>query len=143
MSTRDLRLSAGAAALLSAAALTVTLGACSQQSAGTGSSGDTSAQSDSAASQDSSAEGSASTSVDEEAEGDTMEQTPFAGGNLLEKELSGQEAIDALGDKIDTVAERVGKTPEELKELLLRDPSAHVTPKGFVVYRDSFPSPAD
>lgn len=72
-----------------------------------------------------------------------MQSTPFPNGNILDEELSGQDAIDALGDNIDMVAKRVGKSPEELEELLLRDPSAHVTPRGFIVYRDSFPTPND
>lgn len=55
---------------------------------------------------------------------------------VLPKEMSGQEAIDALGDDIGSVAKKAGKSVDELKALLLRDASAHVTPQGFVVYRD-------
>lgn len=57
---------------------------------------------------------------------------------VLPEEMSGQEAIDALGDKIDVVAKRIGKTPDELKEMLLKNPSAHVTPYGNVVFKDNF-----
>lgn len=59
------------------------------------------------------------------------------GKKVLDTELSGQEAIDALGDEIDYVAKLAGKTPDEVEELLLRDPSAHVTTQGRIVYRDN------
>ena len=62
--------------------------------------------------------------------------TSPGGKEVLDKELGGQEAIDALGDDIDYVAKLAGKSVDELKDLLLRDKSAHVTTKGRIVYRD-------
>lgn len=56
---------------------------------------------------------------------------------VLPARMNGQEAIDALGDKIDVVAKRNNKTVDELKDLLLRDKSAHVSPGGFIVYIDT------
>ncbi|MGJ0204219.1 hypothetical protein [Leucobacter sp. gxy201] len=55
---------------------------------------------------------------------------------VLPREMGGQEAIDALGDRIDRVASRNALTVDELKDLLLRDASASVTPSGDIVYRD-------
>ena len=57
---------------------------------------------------------------------------------LLPEAMNGQEAIDALGDRIETVAKRNGKTVEELEELLLRDETAHISPNGYLVYLDDF-----
>ncbi|WP_224779996.1 hypothetical protein [Leucobacter sp. Psy1] len=51
---------------------------------------------------------------------------------VLDRPMSGQEAIDSLGDDIDLVASRNGKTVEEMKEFLLKNPSAQVSPNGFV-----------
>lgn len=70
-------------------------------------------------------------------DGDDVElsPTPF---RVLPERMGGQEAIDALGDKIEIVAKRNGKTVEELEELLLRDKSAQVSTDGFIVYLDSF-----
>jgi len=62
--------------------------------------------------------------------------TPPGGKEVLDEELGGQEAIDALGDDIDYVAKLAGKSVDELKDLLLRDKSAHVTTQGRIVYRD-------
>lgn len=57
---------------------------------------------------------------------------------LLPEAMNGQEAIDALGDRIETAAKRNGKTVEELEELLLRDETAHISPNGYLVYLDDF-----
>lgn len=57
---------------------------------------------------------------------------------VLPEPMGGQEAIDALGDKIDVVAQRNGKTVEQVKELLLRDKTAEVSTKGFIRYVDTF-----
>lgn len=51
--------------------------------------------------------------------------------------LNGQEAIDALGDDIEEVADRNGKTVEEFEEFLLKNPSAFVQPDGFVVFKET------
>ncbi|MBK0418855.1 hypothetical protein JD276_07395 [Leucobacter sp. CSA1] len=53
---------------------------------------------------------------------------------VLPKTMGGQDAIEALGDDIDVVAERNGMTVDELKELLLRDKSAKVSKNGFLLY---------
>lgn len=73
------------------------------------------------------------------ADGDGQESEGRADGmrpskqQVLSKPMSGQEAIDALGDDIAVVAERNGKSVEELKDLLLRNPSAKVTQDGDIL----------
>lgn len=71
-------------------------------------------------------------------EGDSdVEMRPSPGpGTYLEESKNGQEAIDALGDKIEVVAKRNGKTVDELTDLLLRDETAYVSPNGFIVFKD-------
>ena len=126
------------------AAIAVTTVACAPVSSGTDSSDDASASSDAAADSDSSSpsttESSDSGSSGDAADGKNSDSGASVGtlpsNKVLPKAMSGQEAIDALGDKIDVVAKRVGKTPEELKELLLRDKSARVTPEGNIRYHD-------
>lgn len=59
-------------------------------------------------------------------------------GQVLPEPMAGQAAIDALGDKIEFVAQRNGKTVDDLKALLLRDSTAHINTSGFVVYLDTF-----
>lgn len=61
-----------------------------------------------------------------------------SGLTVLDKPLGGQEAIDALGEKIEIVAERNGKTVDEIKELLLRDKTASISTGGFILYTDDF-----
>lgn len=56
---------------------------------------------------------------------------------VLDEEMGGQEAVDALGDRIDVVAQRNGMTADELTELLLTDPTARVTTKGFVYFSET------
>lgn len=82
---------------------------------------------------DSSAEGSTGEGAEE-----STQPSPPLSEKVLPKEMSGQEAIDALGDKIEIVAKRNGKTVDELKNLLLDNPSAHVMPNGSIVYNDTF-----
>lgn len=77
------------------------------------------------------------THSDDTTEGGTVEPTP-AFGSVLPEAMGGQEAIDALGDDLEAVADRNGKTVEELTALLLRDATAKVSPSGFIVYSDSF-----
>ena len=72
-----------------------------------------------------------------ENEGTVNPPTPFS-TTVLPEEMSGQEAIDALGDKIEFVANRNGKTVDELKDLLLRDATAHVSTSGDIFFRDDF-----
>lgn len=125
-------------------AIAVTTVACAPVSSGTDSSDDATASSDATADSDSSSpsttESGDSSSAEDAADGKDSDAGTSVGtlpsNKVLPKEMSGQEAIDALGDKITVVAKRVGKTPEELKELLLRDKSARVTPEGNVRYHD-------
>jgi len=77
------------------------------------------------------------TDSDDSTEGGTVEPTP-AFGSVLPEAMGGQEAIDALGDDLEAVADRNGKTVEELTALLLRDATAKISPRGFIVYSDSF-----
>ncbi|WP_105566724.1 hypothetical protein [Microbacterium halophytorum] len=51
----------------------------------------------------------------------------------LPESLGGQEAIDALGDDLAAVAELNNKTPEELEEFLLKNPSAKISPNGTIL----------
>ena len=77
------------------------------------------------------------TDPDDSTEGGTVEPTP-AFGSVLPEAMGGQEAIDALGDDLEAVADRNGKTVDELTALLLRDATAKISPRGFIVYSDSF-----
>lgn len=52
---------------------------------------------------------------------------------VLPRAMSGQEAIDALGDDIGVVAERNGMSVEELERTLLANPSAKVSKTGFLM----------
>lgn len=73
-----------------------------------------------------------------EGEDDVEGPTSF-NTEVLPSPMNGQEAIDELGDNIEIVAQRNGKTVEELKELLLRDETAYVSTRGYIFYRDSSP----
>ncbi len=73
--------------------------------------------------------------ADEEEEDVQLSPSP---ATVLPEPMGGQEAIDALGDKIEIVAQRNGKTVEQVKELLLRDKTAEVSTKGFIRYIDTF-----
>lgn len=57
--------------------------------------------------------------------------------NVLDEPKSGQEAIDALGDKIGVVAERNGMTVDELTHLLQTDSTVHISVTGSIYYRDT------
>jgi len=81
------------------------------------------------------------TDADDEGEDDVSGMTPgpsLAPTTFLKESMGGQEAIDALGDRIDVVAQRNGKTVEELTDLLLRDSTAFISPKGFLGFKDDF-----
>jgi hypothetical protein len=71
--------------------------------------------------------------ADDEGAGSDM----FRAGGFLPEPMSGQDAIDALGDDLERVAEMNNRTPEELRELLLRDKTLHVSPNGFLMYVDT------
>lgn len=77
-----------------------------------------------------------SATVEGDANGGDVTPTLKPTGDILPEDLAGQEAIDALGDDIVLVAERSGKTVEELKELLLRDETVRVSTDGFLYYVD-------
>lgn len=70
-------------------------------------------------------------------DGDDVKPVPTPSSQVLTETLGGQEAIDALGDKIEIVANRNNKTVEQVEELLLRDKSAKVSTNGYIVYIDS------
>lgn len=73
------------------------------------------------------------TSTDDESDQDMQpSDSPVNSTHVLEESLSGQEAIDALGDDIDIVAEKNNMSVDELKEFLLRNESAVVRPDGFI-----------
>lgn len=74
------------------------------------------------------------TATDEEGDDD---MDTIRTGPVLPEPLNGQEAIDALGDDIEFVANRNGRTVEELEELLLNNNSAYVSTNGFVFFRDN------
>lgn len=71
-------------------------------------------------------------------EGDDVPGINSSSTPLLPETMNGQAAIDALGDNIAVVAERSGKTVEQLTELLLRDKTAHVSTNGYLLYLDDF-----
>lgn len=70
-------------------------------------------------------------------EEDDVQISPSPGA-VLPEPMGGQEAIDALGDKISVVAQRNGKTVEQIEDLLLRDKTAEVSTDGFIRYIDTF-----
>jgi len=53
---------------------------------------------------------------------------------LPESGASGQRAIDLLGDYLPAVAAAYGKTPEELRRLLLSDPTMRLDKRGHLYY---------
>lgn len=66
----------------------------------------------------------------------------LAQGSVLPEPMGGQAAIDALGDNLDVVAQRSGKTTAELEALLLRDSTLRVSTSGFLYYVDTATPPA-
>ena len=66
---------------------------------------------------------------------------PGPPADLLPEPMSGQEAIDALGEHLDHVAELNGMTPDQLRDLLLRDPTVTVAPSGRLLYEDEMTPP--
>lgn len=52
--------------------------------------------------------------------------------------LSGEAAIEQLGDELDDIAARSGLSTGELHEILATDDSAHIAPGGRLVYADTF-----
>lgn len=64
------------------------------------------------------------------------DETPFPEVKLSEKK-NGQAAIDALGDKLDDVAESYKMSPERLQEILRTDSTAWIDETGRLLYIDS------
>lgn len=60
-------------------------------------------------------------------------ETPFPEIRLSEKK-NGQAAIDALGDKLDEVAESYKMSPERLQEILRTDSTAWIDESGRLLY---------
>ncbi|SEF16399.1 hypothetical protein [Jiangella alba] len=67
--------------------------------------------------------------------------TAQAQGDVLPSPMSGQDAVDALGDQLERVAELNGMSADELRDLLLRDASVQVTPSGRLMYDDRMTPP--
>lgn len=70
-------------------------------------------------------------------DGDEGTDVEFGTIRVLDEPKSGQEAIDALGDKIDVVAKRNRMTVDELEHLLLTDSTVHISVTGSIYYRDT------
>lgn len=66
---------------------------------------------------------------------------PGPPADLLPEPMGGQEAIDALGEHLDHVAELNGMTPDQLRDALLRDPTLTVAPSGRLLYEDEMTPP--
>lgn len=64
------------------------------------------------------------------------QETPFPEIRLSEKK-NGQAAIDALGDKLNDVAESYQMSPERLQEILRTDSTAWIDESGRLLYIDS------
>ena len=78
------------------------------------------------------------TDTDSDEGDDDVEVSPTPTGAatpVLEAPLSGQEAIDELGDDMQIVADRNNMTVEELEELLLKDPNAVVSTTGHIYFQ--------
>lgn len=63
------------------------------------------------------------------------------GPSVLPEPMGGQEAIDALGDDLELVAERNNTTVDELRALLLRDATLRVSQSGQLFYEDTMTPP--
>ncbi|TDC47005.1 hypothetical protein E1212_25500 [Jiangella ureilytica] len=66
---------------------------------------------------------------------------PGGRSELLPGPMGGQEAIDALGERLDRVAELNGMTPAGLRDALLTDASLLVAPSGRLLYDDEMTPP--
>jgi hypothetical protein len=60
---------------------------------------------------------------------------------LPESGASGQRAIDLLGEHLAAVAAAQGKTPEELRRLLLSDRTARIDRRGHLYFVDELEAP--
>ncbi|HEX5684991.1 MAG TPA: pre-peptidase C-terminal domain-containing protein [Ideonella sp.] len=73
------------------------------------------------------------------------ERAPMPRIALAEAGVSGQRAIDALGSNLDAVAAHYHKTPQALRDMLLRDPMVRLDRHGklYVVEEMDGPLPSD
>ncbi len=73
------------------------------------------------------------------------ERAAFPELRLAEAGASGQRAIDLLGDKLEAVAKFYKRSPEALREMLLRDPLVRLDRNGrlYVVEELDHPLPSD
>ncbi|MEK8031681.1 pre-peptidase C-terminal domain-containing protein [Ideonella sp. DXS29W] len=73
------------------------------------------------------------------------ERAAFPEMRLAEAGASGQRAIDLLGDKLEAVAKFYKRSPEALREMLLRDPLMRLDRNGrlYVVEEMDHPLPSD
>jgi len=79
---------------------------------------------------------------DETSGGSTEEgdETLAQQGGFVPEPMSGQEAVDELGDRIGEAAEVNDMTAEQLENLLTSDPTVSIAPSGHIVYKDPGPS---
>ncbi|MBB5786572.1 hypothetical protein [Jiangella mangrovi] len=66
---------------------------------------------------------------------------PGGQDDLLPEPMGGQEAIDALGERLEHVAELNGMTPADLRDALLTTASLKVAPSGRLLYDDEMTPP--
>ena len=59
-----------------------------------------------------------------------------AAPDLLPRTVAGREALRVVGDDLAAVAELNGRSPAELRSMLLEEPSLVLTPAGRLAYRD-------
>src|SRR5690625_4540426 len=88
-----------------------------------------------------------STEPDDEAGDETSDDGTEGGdetltqqGGFVPEPMSGQEAVDELGDRIGEAAEVNNMSAEQLENLLTSDPTVSIAPSGHIVYKDPGPS---
>lgn len=64
-----------------------------------------------------------------------------SGEDVLRRAMSGQDAIDALGERLEWVAQLNGMSVDDLRDLLLRDATVTVAPSGRLMYDDQMTPP--
>lgn len=66
------------------------------------------------------------------------------GGDVVPERMGGLEAIEELGENLEAVAKKNGMTADQLRDLLLQDSTAKISPSGFVLFVDTAtPPPAE
>ena len=66
-----------------------------------------------------------------------------AAPDLLPRAVAGREALRVVGDDLPTIAALNGRSPAELRSLLLEQPDLFVSPSGRLVYRDDLSARAE